>query len=219
MLQCFPALLQSSAPLLSWPAVQDYKVHIKHTDGSFEYVPYFCLPGGLVGDVLVRCKSRRLLGPYFCLPGGLVGDVLHVPLSLECGSGIAMPTDGRRREGGWQHARRSEGGWQRGDLMQPAALAPHRVPHSAPLHPPLSIRPSPANELNDVIAPSCYSCFDYPNATGALGAGLPLAAARWLRSSGQGLLLAAARWLRTVGCRLRGELRAAASCAPGLQPA
>ena len=195
MLQCFPALLQSSAPLLSWPAVQDYKVHIKHTDGSFEYVP------------------------YFCLPGGLVGDVLHVPLSLECGSGIAMPTDGRRREGGWQHARRSEGGWQRGDLMQPAALAPHRVPHSAPLHPPLSIRPSPANELNDVIAPSCYSCFDYPNATGALGAGLPLAAARWLRSSGQGLLLAAARWLRTVGCRLRGELRAAASCAPGLQPA
>ena len=22
----------------------------------------------------------------------------------------------------------------------------------------------PANELNDVIAPSCYSCFDYPNA-------------------------------------------------------
>jgi hypothetical protein len=26
---------------------QDYKVHIKHTDGSFEYVPYFCLPGQL----------------------------------------------------------------------------------------------------------------------------------------------------------------------------
>jgi hypothetical protein len=22
----------------------------------------------------------------------------------------------------------------------------------------------PANDLNDVIAPSCYSCFDYPNA-------------------------------------------------------
>ena len=21
----------------------------------------------------------------------------------------------------------------------------------------------PANQLNDVIAPSCYSCFDYPN--------------------------------------------------------
>lgn len=24
--------------------VQDYRVHIKHTDGHFEYVPYFCLP-------------------------------------------------------------------------------------------------------------------------------------------------------------------------------
>lgn len=41
-------------PLLPWHAwnsfancncSQDYKVHIKHTDGSFEYVPYFCLPG------------------------------------------------------------------------------------------------------------------------------------------------------------------------------
>ncbi|EFN50942.1 hypothetical protein CHLNCDRAFT_55433 [Chlorella variabilis] len=50
-------------------AAADYKVHIKHTDGSFEYIPYFCLP---------------------------------------------------------------------------------------------------ANELNDVIAPSCYSCFDYPNATADL---------------------------------------------------
>lgn len=28
--------------------MQDYKVHIKHTDGSFEYVPYFCLPGEFV---------------------------------------------------------------------------------------------------------------------------------------------------------------------------
>ena len=27
---------------------QDYRVHIKHTDGSFEYVPYFCLPGELL---------------------------------------------------------------------------------------------------------------------------------------------------------------------------
>ena len=38
-----------------------------------------------------------------------------------------------------------------------------------------------ANELNDVIAPSCYSCFDYPNATGVCvcvcvyGPGSPLA--------------------------------------------
>ncbi|KAI7836528.1 hypothetical protein COHA_009628 [Chlorella ohadii] len=58
--------------VLHYEFMQDYKVHIKHTDGSFEYVPYFCLP---------------------------------------------------------------------------------------------------ANELNDVIAPSCYSCFDYPNATADLVVG------------------------------------------------
>lgn len=32
-------------PACPHPSKQDYKVHIKHTDGSFEYVPYFCLPG------------------------------------------------------------------------------------------------------------------------------------------------------------------------------
>jgi coenzyme F420-reducing hydrogenase beta subunit len=58
--------------VLHYEFMQDYKVHIKHTDGSFEYVPYFCLP---------------------------------------------------------------------------------------------------ANDLNDVIAPSCYSCFDYPNATADLVVG------------------------------------------------
>lgn len=57
---------------LHYEFMQDYRVHIKHTDGSFEYIPYFCLP---------------------------------------------------------------------------------------------------ANELNDVIAPSCYSCFDYPNATADLVVG------------------------------------------------
>lgn len=34
----------------------------------------------------------------------------------------------------------------------------------------------PANELNDVIAPSCYSCFDYPNALADL---VRCAALRW----------------------------------------
>lgn len=29
----------------------------------------------------------------------------------------------------------------------------------------------PANDLNDVIAPSCYSCFDYPNAVADLVVG------------------------------------------------
>jgi hypothetical protein len=40
-----------------------------------------------------------------------------------------------------------------------------------PWQPPPNPCPCPccaaaANDLNDVIAPSCYSCFDYPNATG-----------------------------------------------------
>lgn len=58
--------------VLHYEFMQDYRVHIKHLDGSFEYIPYFCLP---------------------------------------------------------------------------------------------------ANDLNDVIAPSCYSCFDYPNATADLVVG------------------------------------------------
>lgn len=32
--------------------VQDYKVHIKHTDGHFEYIPYFCLPANDLNDVI-----------------------------------------------------------------------------------------------------------------------------------------------------------------------
>ncbi|KAL4421293.1 hypothetical protein ABPG75_010584 [Micractinium tetrahymenae] len=66
------AASSDSASVLHYEFMQDYKVHIKHTDGSFEYIPYFCLP---------------------------------------------------------------------------------------------------ANDLNDVIAPSCYSCFDYPNATADLVVG------------------------------------------------
>lgn len=37
---------------------QDYKVHIKHTDGSFEYVPYFCLPGGWEGHCPSSWRRR-----------------------------------------------------------------------------------------------------------------------------------------------------------------
>ena len=37
---------------------QDYRVHIKHTDGSFEYVPYFCLPANDLNDVIApSCYS------------------------------------------------------------------------------------------------------------------------------------------------------------------
>eukprot|EP00877_Chromochloris_zofingiensis_P003840 jgi/Chrzof1/13457/UNPLg00540.t1 len=38
--------------------MQDYKVHIKHTDGSFEYIPYFCLPANELNDVIApSCYS------------------------------------------------------------------------------------------------------------------------------------------------------------------
>ena len=41
--------------------LQDYRVHIKHTDGSFEYVPYFSLPANDLNDVIgepveLRCR-------------------------------------------------------------------------------------------------------------------------------------------------------------------
>ena len=42
---------------LHYEFMQDYKVHIKHTDGSFEYVPYFCLPAKVRG-VGKDCKNR-----------------------------------------------------------------------------------------------------------------------------------------------------------------
>ena len=38
--------------------LQDYRVHIKHTDGSFEYIPYFCLPANDLNDVIAdSCYS------------------------------------------------------------------------------------------------------------------------------------------------------------------
>lgn len=38
--------------------MQDYKVHIKHTDGHYEYVPYFCLPANELNDVIApSCYS------------------------------------------------------------------------------------------------------------------------------------------------------------------
>ena len=32
--------------------MQDYQVHVKHTDGVYETVPYFCLPAGELKDVI-----------------------------------------------------------------------------------------------------------------------------------------------------------------------
>jgi hypothetical protein len=34
------------APVVHYEFMQDYQVHLKHTDGHFEKVPYFCLPVG-----------------------------------------------------------------------------------------------------------------------------------------------------------------------------
>lgn len=36
----------------------DYKVHVKHTDGSYETTPYFCLPANELSDVIApSCMS------------------------------------------------------------------------------------------------------------------------------------------------------------------
>jgi Coenzyme F420 hydrogenase/dehydrogenase, beta subunit C terminus len=44
---------------LAWVGrCQDYRVHIKHTDGSFEYIPYFSLPANDLNDVIApSCYS------------------------------------------------------------------------------------------------------------------------------------------------------------------
>jgi hypothetical protein len=54
-----PKLMGSSSLRFStfWVA-QDYRVHIKHMDGSFEYIPYFCLPANDLNDVIApSCYS------------------------------------------------------------------------------------------------------------------------------------------------------------------
>ncbi|KAG2432268.1 hypothetical protein HXX76_009186 [Chlamydomonas incerta] len=43
---------------LHYEFMQDYRVHVKHTDGAFEYVPYFCLPANDLNDVIApSCYS------------------------------------------------------------------------------------------------------------------------------------------------------------------
>eukprot|EP00873_Tetraselmis_striata_P001079 jgi/Tetstr1/421343/TSEL_012313.t1 len=44
--------------VLHYEFMQDYRVHIKHQDGSFEYKPYFCLPANDLTDVIATsCYS------------------------------------------------------------------------------------------------------------------------------------------------------------------
>lgn len=50
----------SSSPdtVLHYEFMQDYRVHIKHLDGHFEYVPYFSLPANDLNDVIApSCYS------------------------------------------------------------------------------------------------------------------------------------------------------------------
>eukprot|EP00775_Hariotina_reticulata_P002974 gene2974-3258_t len=50
----------SSTPetVLHYEFMQDYKVHIKHTDGRYETIPYFCLPANDLNDVIApSCYS------------------------------------------------------------------------------------------------------------------------------------------------------------------
>lgn len=44
--------------VLHYEFMQDYRVHIKHTDGHFEKIPYFCLPANELSDVIApSCYS------------------------------------------------------------------------------------------------------------------------------------------------------------------
>jgi len=44
--------------VLHYEFMQDYRVHVKHTDGTFEYKPYFCLPANQLNDVIApSCYS------------------------------------------------------------------------------------------------------------------------------------------------------------------
>ena len=50
--------MQSVTTMKVGLSMQDYRVHIKHTDGSFEYIPYFCLPANDLNDVIApSCYS------------------------------------------------------------------------------------------------------------------------------------------------------------------
>jgi 7-hydroxymethyl chlorophyll a reductase len=49
---------EDPATVVHYEFMQDYQVHLKHTDGSFEKVPYFCLPANKLKDVIApSCYS------------------------------------------------------------------------------------------------------------------------------------------------------------------
>lgn len=101
----FPASsLCTPPPSLSFLSPQDYKVHIKHTDGSFEYIPYFCLPGALpsekvlcaLTDLLVAGDRAAAAGPWVDghwheSPTSLVWLMLAPPAPHAAGLGVRSP--------------------------------------------------------------------------------------------------------------------------------
>lgn len=59
--------------------MQDYQVHIKHTDGHYELVPYFCLPAKQLNDVIApSCYS------CFDYPNALADLVVGVFMACTC---------------------------------------------------------------------------------------------------------------------------------------
>lgn len=54
----FEAASDTPETALHYEFMQDYRVHIKHTDGHFEYIPYFSLPAKeLTGVIAPSCYS------------------------------------------------------------------------------------------------------------------------------------------------------------------
>jgi hypothetical protein len=124
-----PALVLALAVLFA------ARVHVKHTDGSFEYVPYFCLPA----KVWPANKDSRGCSAEVCTisPGTKAERAVHDGVTIElqaCAS--------------------------RSSTCEVLGGSGTVVVESSKQRPPTNPRPQ---DLNDVIAPSCYSCFDYPN--------------------------------------------------------
>lgn len=60
--------------------MQDYQVHIKHLDGHYEIIPYFCLPANDLNDVIApSCYS------CFDYPNALADLVVSVNFAV-CGA-------------------------------------------------------------------------------------------------------------------------------------
>jgi 7-hydroxymethyl chlorophyll a reductase len=65
--------------VLHYEFMQDYKVHIKHTDGHYEKVPYFCLPAKDLNDVIApSCYS------CFDYPNALADLVVSWSVEIRC---------------------------------------------------------------------------------------------------------------------------------------